>query len=60
VAMSGARIVASDCTGQVVPLEQSETFEPRPDVHASAEYKRYMTGVLIADLRTALAKGGGR
>jgi len=60
VAMSGARIVASDCTGQVVHLEQADKFEPRPDLHASAEYKRYMTGVLVEDLRAALAAGGAR
>ena len=31
-----------------------QAFEPRPDIHASAEYKRYMTGVLIADTLQAL------
>jgi putative selenate reductase FAD-binding subunit len=29
-------------------------FVPRPDIHASAEYKRYMTGVLVADTLQAL------
>jgi putative selenate reductase FAD-binding subunit len=29
-------------------------FEPRPDIHASAEYKRYMTGILVADTLHAL------
>ena len=57
VAMSGARTVASDCTGQVVLLQQPQAFEPRTDVHASAEYKRYMAGVLVEDLRAALAGG---
>jgi len=60
VAMCGTRIVASDCMGRVVLLEQPQAFEPRPDVHASAEYKRYMAGVLIADLRAALAIGERR
>jgi putative selenate reductase FAD-binding subunit len=60
VAVSGARIVASDCRGQVVLLERPQEFEPRPDVHASADYKRYMTGVLVSDLRAALARGADR
>ena len=30
-------------------------FSPQPDVHASVEYKRYMAGVLVADLLAALA-----
>ena len=31
-----------------------QAFQPRPDIHASAEYKRYMAGVLIADTLQAL------
>ena len=60
VAVSGERVVASDCQGQTVFLEQVEKFDPRPDLHASAEYKRHMAGVLVADLRAALAKGDAR
>jgi CO/xanthine dehydrogenase FAD-binding subunit len=60
VAVSGERVVASDCTGQVALLAQGGEFAPRPDLHASAEYKRYMTDVLAADLRAALAKEGTR
>jgi putative selenate reductase FAD-binding subunit len=30
-------------------------FSPQPDIHASVEYKRYMAGVLVADLLAALA-----
>jgi len=32
-------------------------FSPRPDMHASVPYKRYMAGVLIADLLGDLAGG---
>jgi len=33
-------------------------LEPRADIHASAEYKRYMTGVLVADTLHALTLEG--
>ena len=33
-------------------------FEPRADIHASGEYKRYMTGVLVADTLHALTLVG--
>jgi probable selenate reductase FAD-binding subunit len=31
------------------------TFSPKPDLHASAEYKRYMAGVMVADALHELA-----
>jgi putative selenate reductase FAD-binding subunit len=34
-------------------------FSPRPDLHATVKYKRYMAGVLVADLLAALAAGAG-
>ena len=34
-------------------------FSPQPDIHASVEYKRYMAGVLVADLLAALAAEAG-
>ena len=35
-------------------------FSPRPDMHASVPYKRYMAGVLIADLLGDLVRGAAR
>ena len=35
-------------------------FVPAPDMHASGAYKRYMAGVLIADLLVELAQGAAR
>jgi putative selenate reductase FAD-binding subunit len=35
-------------------------FVPAPDIHASGAYKRYMAGVLIADLLSELAHGAAR
>jgi putative selenate reductase FAD-binding subunit len=34
-------------------------FSPRPDLHASVEYKRYMAGVLVADLLASLVGEAG-
>jgi probable selenate reductase FAD-binding subunit len=33
-------------------------FAPKPDIHASAEYKLYMAGVMIADILHGLPAGG--
>ena len=35
-------------------------FVPAPDMHASGAYKRYMAGVLVADLLVELAQGAAR
>ena len=35
-------------------------FVPAPDMHASGAYKRYMAGVLVADLLAKLAHGAAR
>jgi putative selenate reductase FAD-binding subunit len=58
-----ATIVASDCRGTRaafsiglpsdpagVESAVNAIFNPKPDIHASLEYKRYMAGVLAADL----------
>jgi putative selenate reductase FAD-binding subunit len=34
-------------------------FSPQPDLHAAVEYKRYMAGVLVADLLAAMAGEAG-
>lgn len=60
VAMCGERVAASDCQGHLALLDKPQGFDPRPDLFASAEYKRHMIGVLVADLRAALAAGGAR
>jgi probable selenate reductase FAD-binding subunit len=60
VAMCGERVAVSDCQGQLALLEEPRTFEPRPDIFASTEYKRYLIGVLVADLQAALAARGAR
>jgi probable selenate reductase FAD-binding subunit len=60
VAACGPRVVVSDCRGQLAVLSNGVTFEPRPDMHASAAYKRYMVGVLVEDLRAVLAREAGR
>ena len=71
----GLRIVASDCRGSTVRLQQAEgalegrpippraeiestvgrSFVPQPDIHASAQYKLYMVGVLAADVLQVMA-----
>jgi putative selenate reductase FAD-binding subunit len=68
-AISDARVVLSDCRGQLLrlvaveetlngsplpPREQvegmvSRAFSPAGSLHASAGYKRYMAGILVAD-----------
>ena len=73
--VSGLRIVASDCRGQVLRLAGIEralegaplfakdrielmvrgAFSPVTDMHASAGYKAYMAGVLVADILHDLA-----
>ena len=37
----------------------SAGFTPLPDLRASVEYKRYMAGVLVADLLASLADEAG-
>ncbi len=56
VAVTAKSVVVSDCQGQVALLSDPGTFDPRPDLHASVAYKRYMIGVLTADLRAALPR----
>jgi putative selenate reductase FAD-binding subunit len=60
VAACGQRVVVSDCQGQLVVLSNDAAFDPRPDMHASAAYKRYIVGVLVEDLRSFLAREAGR
>jgi putative selenate reductase FAD-binding subunit len=51
--------------GAVLPARQRveqlarARFTAEPDLHASAEYKRYMAGVLVADLLAGLAGEAG-
>jgi probable selenate reductase FAD-binding subunit len=60
VAACGQRVVVSDCRGQLVVLTKETAFDPRPDMHASAAYKRYIVGVLVEELRSSLAREAGR
>jgi putative selenate reductase FAD-binding subunit len=57
VAVCGERAVASDCQGQVALLDEGGALDPRPDMHASAAYKRYMIRVLVDELRASLSAG---
>jgi len=59
-AMCGERVVLSDCQGQTAVTVEAVTFDPRPDQFASADYKRYMVGVLLQELRGALEKEPAR
>jgi len=57
VARCGDRVAASDCQGQTVlraGAAGAPSFQPRPDIYASAEYKRYMLDVLAEELRALL------
>jgi len=60
VAVTADRIVVSDCQGQVAVVPDPAAFAPRPDMHASAAYKRYMIGVLVEDLRRSLSREAER
>jgi len=53
VVLCGERVVVSDCQGQVRALRDPADFDPRPDMHASAPYKRYMIGVLVKELEAS-------
>jgi putative selenate reductase FAD-binding subunit len=43
----------------VIETAVSREFHPEPDFHASAEYKRYLAGVHVADILHDLREGGG-
>jgi probable selenate reductase FAD-binding subunit len=43
----------------IIEDEVRKNFSPKPDIHASAEYKLYMAGVMIADMLDGLCAGGG-
>ncbi|HTO20944.1 MAG TPA: FAD binding domain-containing protein [Spirochaetia bacterium] len=53
IARCADRLVASDCQGRAVVLRDPAAFQPRADIYASAEYKRYMVGVLAEELAAA-------
>jgi len=59
-AVCGPRVVVSDCQGRVQLLADPGSFDPGPDMHASAAYKRYMIGVLVDELRAAPAAEASR
>ncbi len=54
VAVTAGHVVVSDCQGQVTAVTDPASFAPRPDMHASVAYKRYMIGVLVSQLRAGL------
>jgi putative selenate reductase FAD-binding subunit len=54
-AMEGRPIASKREIEELVGAE----FSPRADIHASVPYKKYMAGVLTADLMHALAAKGG-
>jgi putative selenate reductase FAD-binding subunit len=76
-AVTGVRLVVSDCRGRLVRLKETEKhlengplplkkdieemvrgeFTPAGDAHASVDYKRYMAGVLAADILCRLSAG---
>ena len=61
--MMEAQVVVSDCRGKRVRLRDADVAKalaPEADMHASAEYKRYMAGVMVADAVSALAAGKAR
>jgi probable selenate reductase FAD-binding subunit len=69
-----ALIIASDCRGRrarvsvaladgraarpVIEAAVKEAFDPQPDMHASSDYKRTITGVLAADAILGLTAEG--
>ncbi|MGA2640101.1 MAG: FAD binding domain-containing protein [Spirochaetia bacterium] len=62
------RLTAAERRLEGAPLPPRQDIEalaraelaPHPDMHASAAYKRYMSGIMIADLLAALAQEAGR
>jgi CO/xanthine dehydrogenase FAD-binding subunit len=62
------RLPAAESSLVGAPLPPRERIEqlalaglaPRADLHASVEYKRYMAGVLVADLLADLAREAGQ
>jgi putative selenate reductase FAD-binding subunit len=56
VAVSGEHVVVSDCQGQVQHLGDGRTFDPRPDLHASAAYKRHVMEALVQELKASLPR----
>ena len=68
-AMEGVKILVGDCVRAPMRLTKLEgvldnrplpakALSLMPDIHASADYKRYMAGVFAADILTDLAEGG--
>jgi CO/xanthine dehydrogenase FAD-binding subunit len=59
-----ARLLETGETGTQLPDRErlealvAKVFTPKPDLHASVEYKRYMAGVLTADAVHALRAAG--
>jgi putative selenate reductase FAD-binding subunit len=53
VALEGRTLPDKDDIEEMVAI----AFAPRPDIHASADYKRYIAGVLVADALYALVAG---
>lgn len=59
-----ARLLETGETGTRLPDRErlealvAKVFTPKPDLHASVEYKRYMAGVLTADAVHALRAAG--
>lgn len=54
-ALEGAILTAKEVIEKVV----SASFTPKPDLHASSAYKRYIAGILAADALYEIAGGKG-